>query len=54
MPWMVRVQDLIPTARGVIQGGQFLAISGRLLNCPVMDDGYACKFGVIHEVLDRH
>jgi hypothetical protein len=37
---MVRVQDLIPTARGVIHGRTSLPIPGRLLNSPVTDDGH--------------
>ena len=51
---MVRVQDLIPTARGVIQGRTSLAIPGRLLNSPVMADGHPNRLGVAYEVLDRH
>ena len=51
---MVRVQDLIPTARGVIQGRTSLSISGRLLDSPVVDDGYPNKLGVAYDELDRY
>jgi hypothetical protein len=52
---MVRVQDLIPTARGVIHGRRTsLAIPGRLLNSPVMDAVHPNKLDVVHEVLDRY
>ena len=54
MPWMVRVQGPDSTARGVSHGRTSLAITGRLLNWPAIDDGHPNKVGVIREVLDRY
>ena len=49
---MVRVQDLIPTARGVIRGRTSLAIPGCLLNSPGTDGWHPSKRDLVREVLD--
>lgn len=51
---MVRVQGLIPPARGVIRGRKPLAIPGRLLNRSVEGGEPASKLRAVHEALDRY